>query len=149
MMRPQTQYGSFVPFKIKRTFLFVFTHTDGFWGKWLKGYTHCILLEFVKDNKMIEFEPLLHGCSIGLRDNVTKDDVRDHKNFKFVEVSVTPTRKNRLIGIKRCTCATFIQYLAGINLGCITAQGLYNKLTRSDDEWLRKKGIIGVKVWEE
>ena len=147
-MTKQTQYGSYVPFKIKRTFLFVFTKTDGFWGRWLKGYTHCILLEYLNDTTLIQFEPLLHGCSVGLIENFTKEIIEDHKDFKFVEVSVTPTQKNRLIGIKRCTCATFVQYIAGITLGCITAQGLYNKLTCSDAIWLRKKGILGVKIWD-
>lgn len=106
-------------------------------------------MEYVTDELIVGFEPLLIGCSTIFRDVPTKDEVQYWTDWTIVEVIVVPTRANRLIGPVFQTCATIVQYLAGISLGCILVNSLYKKLTGSKIEWLKQKGIQGVKVWQQ
>ncbi len=144
----KTSSGCFIPFKVKKTYLFMFGKTDGWWAKYFKGFTHVCLIEYVSDEYVIGYEPLLIGCSTIWRTAPDKDEIKYWKDWTILEVTVYPTRKNRLIGPVFQTCATIVQYIAGISLGCVLANSLYKKLTTSSAEWLKEKGIQGVKLWE-
>jgi hypothetical protein len=152
-MTTTTSFGSsihckLVPLKVKRTFLLLFGHTDIWYAKYLSGYTHVCLFEYISEEFMICHEPILIGCQTMFRSALSVEDLSHLKEWKVVQITVTPTAKNRLIMPIFQTCATIVQYLAGISLGCMLVDSLYKKLTRSKREWLKKQGIVGVNVWE-
>jgi hypothetical protein len=133
---------SYLPSRPRRRFLFVFGHTDGFWARTLKGYTHVTLLEYIDDNCWILIDPKLSGAHTDVYKSVP-----DLKDLKVLEVIVQPLRRNRLLRIICQSCATIVQYHASLSLGAITCQGLYEALTITDPEWLEYHGILEVKPW--
>jgi hypothetical protein len=141
------QFGSFIPFKERRRFLFLFTKTDGWWGKYLKGYTHVCLMEYINQEFAIGFEPALAECRTIFRTVLTRKDIELLEDWTILELTVLATKENRLIKPLFQTCATIVQYLAGISLGCILVNSLYNKLTKSSHKWLESKGVYGVTTW--
>ncbi len=138
---------SFIPLKRKRRFIFLFSKTDGWWDKYFKGYTHVCLMEYINDEFAIGFEPMVSGCRTIFRTVLNRRDIELLKDWTVVELVVSTTRQNKLFKPVLQSCATIVQYLAGISLGCILANTLYNKLTSSNVEWLESKGIYGVSVW--
>jgi hypothetical protein len=106
-------------------------------------------MEYMNDELVVGYEPLLIGCSTIFRNAPTNQELQYWSDFTVVEVVVVTTRANRLIGPIFQTCATIVQYLAGISLGCVLVNSLYKKLTGSKDTWLRDKGIQGVKLWQK
>jgi len=143
------QFGSFIRCKPKRKFLLIFGKTDGWWGKYLKGFTHVSLMEYINNDFALVFEPMLYGCNTMFRTTLKPCDIQVMKDYTIVEFTVKTTRANRLIMPIFQTCTTIVQYLAGISLGCVLANSLYKKLTCSNHKWLGSKGIYGVNVWVE
>lgn len=135
----------FLPLKRTRTFLFIFGFTDGWWGKYLSGFTHVALMEFIEEEQfVIGIEPLLSGSRTIFR---TSPIPQDFPGWTVLKVCVQSTRKNRLIRPIFQTCATIVQYHAGLSLGCIKASTLYNRMLTRDKAWLRAKGIRSVEEW--
>lgn len=139
-----TSSGSCISFKA----LFLFSQTKGWWGKYLPGFTHVAL--FISPYETLDegmlFNPKLPYPRI---DFYLENPLESLVSFDTViEASISPTYRNRLIRPIFQTCTTIIQYICGISLGCTTAQGLYKCLVTKDGQWLAKKGISEVKVWE-
>jgi hypothetical protein len=145
-------YGCCLQFNGFRRCYFVFDHDDSWYCDLLSGYTHvsyaqpidhfgkpCVIMtepyNFAAETQIVAESDFLHQLA--------------GAGKMIVEVKYLVTRKNRLIRPVLQTCSTLTQYLAGITLGAITAQGLYNKLTKSKDSWLRDRGIREVVIWEE
>ena len=129
---------------VTHRYIVLFGQTDGWWAKYLPGYTHVCLMEIVGDDYVIVVDPSMHGVSMGIRWLPDKEEA----NYEMLYVRVRARKKNRLIGFRFQTCATVVQYLMNTDLGAITAQGLYKRLTGCSPGWLRKRGIIGVRQWE-
>jgi len=127
----------------------MFGKTDLWYVKYIPGFNHVCLLEYMNDELVVGYEPLMIGCSTIFRDAPTSQEMEYWADWTIVEVSVVTTRANRLIGPIFQTCATIVQYLAGISLGCVLVNSLYKKLTSSKTEWLKDKGIQGVKIWQK
>lgn len=142
MKKTRAPSGCFLPSKKQRRFLFVFGYTDGWWDSWLPGYTHVSLCEVV-DGFLIVMDPCLGGCRTMFR---TMPLPGEWDSYKVIEVVTQPTRGNRLIRPIFQTCTTIVQYLAGIDLGAILAQGLYQTLMHPDT--LSMDGIREIKLWE-
>ena len=140
----QGLYGSFLPCPNDRRVLFIFGHTDCWWAPFLHGFTHVVMAEVLDDGFIVVVEPTLVGARILFRG---MPDISEWSNYTVLELVVSPTRQNRLIRPIIQTCATVVQYLAGISMGAITAQGLYSSLTKSDRKGLRSKGIKEIIVW--
>jgi hypothetical protein len=104
-------------------------------------------MEYINQEFAIGFEPALSGCRTIFRTVLTRKDIELLQDWTVLELTVLATKKNRLIKPIFQTCATIVQYLAGISLGCILANGLYKKLTSSNHSWLESKGIYGVTLW--
>ena len=141
-MRPRS--WSFLPSGKMKTYLFIFSYSPHWWNRWLKGYTHVCIAEKIDNALIIVFEPTLARCETMLR---ALPMAKEWDRFEVLEVTVLPTKRNRLIKFMFQTCATFVQYLAGFDVGALTAEGLYKKLTRKTDAWLSFRGIIGVEQW--
>lgn len=141
----QTQSGSSTSYKC----IFLFGQTNRWWKKILPGYTHValILYDDIGHNTLF-IEPELSRAYLEIQRNPPPDKLINVFDAAL-EVTITPTFCNRLIRPVFQSCTTIIQYLAGISLGCITAQGLYKCLTTRDGQWLRDKGILEVRKWEE
>lgn len=110
----------------------------------MKGYNHVCLVEYINDGFVYCYEPLFNGCSTLFRAAFTKEELKD---FKVLEVTIYPTRQQILIKPLLQTCATVVQYLAGISMCCFSAQGLYDSLTKINKQILMEKGIQEVKEW--
>lgn len=141
---PQGLSMSFLPFKHTRTFLMCFGYTDGWWGTFLDGFTHVAIMEYIDDHFVIGIEPTLIGARTIFRTIPTPQDL---PGWTILKVTVSPTRKNRLIIPILQTCATIVQYHACISLGCIKVNTLYNKLSSKGEAWLKGKGIRSVERW--
>jgi hypothetical protein len=128
-----------------RYFLFFFGKSQGFWGRKLKGFSQAFIAEFVTETDMIKFEPLYAEGSL----EIIKFPFEYDKDLTIIYVTTCPTDKNKLVKPTFQTCSTLIQYMAGIDLGCITPQGLYEALTESDAEWLKSRGVMEVSKWVE
>lgn len=133
--------GLFLPFKFRRRFLFIFGHSDLWVNKYLKGYTHVVLAEFI-DGFLTIIEPTLSSARVIFR---TMPRSREWLDYGVLEVVVSykDVTKNNLIGFKWQTCATVVQYLAGINTGALLAQTLYKRLLT------RKYPGVEVRKWEQ
>jgi hypothetical protein len=128
----------------EREFLLFFGKSEGFWAHTLKGFSHCFIGE-TRADILIIFEPLFSGGSFELLElPIETDDC-----LTVLSIRVKSTHKNRLIKPTFQTCSTLVQYMAGINLGPITPQGLYEALTLSDAKWLKRRGVLEVKAWEK
>lgn len=144
LSKNQELYGSFLPCPTDRRLLFVFGHTDCWWAPFLSGFTHVVMAEVLDDDFILVIEPTLVGARILFR---TMPTIYEWSNYTVLELVISPTRKNRLIRPIIQTCATVVQYLSGISMGAITAQGLYRSLTCTDRKGLRSKGIKEIISW--
>jgi|ERR1700679_2560765 len=114
-----------------------FGHTDGWYGKYLTGYTH--LSMGVKVNGVyVQLHPTHHNCVV---------DIGSRLSLKWwdsaLQITVEKvTRRNRLIKLNLQTCATFAQYVMGIDTGAYLCQTLYDRLTT------RKYPGVEVVKWE-
>jgi hypothetical protein len=131
----------------------LFTHTTTWWDKILPGYTHvCLMMHESEEdeNGMVKItycDPLTRksfmspGC-------IYLESMTSLLLPKRAMITITykPNRVNLIRPVQ--TCATIVQYLLGINLGATTVNSLYNKLTTKHLNWLAKKGITGVKIWQ-
>ena len=143
VMSPQSISGST---SLIREFLIGFGKSEGFWAQTLKGFSHTFIGEIVCGGQaLIIFEPLFKEACL----EVMMRPFAFDEELTILKIKVKSKQKNRLIKPTFQTCSTLIQYVAGINLGCITPQGLYEALTLSDTEWLKSKGILEVSVWAE
>ena len=100
-----------------------FGYSDKWYNRWLKGYTHVALILHV-DGGYVGLEPLLKRCAISCGMDIRLDEWDE-----ILKIKVTPTKANRLIGLRFQTCATFVQYVMGISTGAILCQTLYDRLT--------------------
>jgi hypothetical protein len=128
-----------------RRVLFCFGYTSGWWDTLLEGFTHVGMVEVLAPGLAVTLEPVLSHCAVAFGP-VLESRLR---RLTVVEVCVTPTKRNRLIRPILQTCATQVQYLAGLSLGCITAQGLYEALTNLDERTKERNGIHEVTLWEQ
>lgn len=133
-------------------YLFAFGHSHGTWAKYFKGFTHLILVEWRANGLFIVHDPLVHGHEVDILINNSfypkpNDLPFDHTKYVLLGVDIIPTKTNKLFGFKFQTCASILQYIAGISLGCVTVQGLYERLTDSSTKWLKSKGIMEVQRW--
>jgi hypothetical protein len=127
-----------------REFLFFFGTTTGFWAKKLSLFSHSFVAEFISETEMIKFEPLFSQGSLEL----ITFPFEVEENFTVIYVKTRPrNNKNKLVKPTFQTCSTLIQYMAGIDLGCITPQGLYEALTQSNPSWLMERGVMEVSKW--
>jgi hypothetical protein len=141
VMSPQSISGSTLSV---REFLIGFGKSEGYWAQTLKGFSHCFVGEIVCDGQaLILFEPLFKEAVL----DVMLRPFAFDEHLVMIRMKVKSKNKNRLIKPTFQTCSTLIQYVAGINLGTITPQGLYDALTLSDAEWLKSKGILEVTEW--
>lgn len=130
--------GSYLPYR-KRVFYFLFGYSDQWYDKFLPGFTHVSLVE-VKGSKLIVYEPLRATCFTLIK---SIDDLSAMaSNYTSLRVSVRCSKAQRLIGFKFNTCATFVQYIAGISTGAILVQTLYERLLN------RQIQGLGVTKWE-
>jgi hypothetical protein len=127
-----------------KEFLFFFGKSEGFWAKWLKGFSHLLLAQFISDNQMVRFEPLFTDGFLDLM----SFPFECNDNYTVIYVKTCPTSKQKLVKPTFQTCTTLIQYMAGIDLGCITPQGLFEALTQSNTKWLKDRGVMEVSKWE-
>lgn len=134
---PKALSGSYLPFR-KRKFYFMFGYTDQWYGKHLSGFTHVALAE-EKGSRVIVFEPLMATCFTLIKPAPYHEMLQ---HYEVLEVRVKCTRANRLIRPIFQTCATFVQYIAGISTGALLCQTLYERLL------YRKYEGIEVKKWE-
>jgi hypothetical protein len=145
----QTQPGSFLPFRPYRQCYLVFDYSDAWYSKWLKGFTHVfyVLPIAIQTPHAIITEPYHYGAqhAVGTDEAVSALI----KGKKVLIINYRVTRKNRLFRPLFQTCTTVVQYLAGFSLGALTAQGLYNRLTKSSKGWLESRGIMEVTEWVE
>ena len=102
------------------------------------------LAECINDEYVIMYEPTTSGMRAIFRAMPIKSDLID---FKVLEVHIVPTRANRLFKIGFQTCATVVQYVANISMGCLLAQTLYERLCTKNKRH-KANGIVGVKEWE-
>lgn len=135
--------GCFLPSKRRRRFLFVFSRTDCWWDKYLTGYTHVSLCEVI-EGFLVVHDPCLDGCRATFR---VMPLPHEWDGYKVIEVTTSPTKANRLIRPIFQTCTTLVQYLAGIDLGAILVQTLYERL--QDPAIQTKDGIREIRVWEQ
>ena len=129
-----------------KEYLLVFSRqNEKWWHRLMGGYNHCAIYDMREE---VILEPLLNKLSIygGMSKLFFIEHIRPE--FKILHVKVRSIPKSRLIGIKPQTCASFIQYVVGIDLGTILCQKMYDILTSSKTSYLRKKGILEVKSWE-
>ncbi len=133
--------GCFLPSKRRRRFLFVFSRTDRWWDKYLPGYTHVSLCEVV-EGFLIVHDPCLNGCRTTFR---VMPLPGEWDAYKVIEVVTCPTKANRLIKPIFQTCTTLVQYLAGIDLGAILVQTLYDRLLNPSTA--TKDGIREITIW--
>lgn len=141
----QMSFGSYSP-SDGNVFL-IFCRTASFWNRYIPGFNHVILVKKAHDyhHAFLWVEPLIWIANICLFHS--EKDIPVKKGDVVVQLNIDYTFENRLLRPILQTCATLVQYLVGISLGCMFVQSLYNKLTTSSKEYLLKKGIKGVKVW--
>jgi hypothetical protein len=96
------------------------------------------------DAFLVLFEPLFKGAVL----DVMLNPFEFEEDLTILRVKIKSINKNRLIKPTFQTCSTLVQYVAGINLGPITPQGLYEALTLMDAKWLKRRGVLEVKSWE-
>lgn len=108
----------------------------------MPGYTHVSLCEVIEEFLVVH-DPCLGGCRTTFR---TKPLTDEWDRYMVIEVVTYPTHNNKLIKPIFQTCATIVQYLAGINMGATLAQGLYQTLTHPDTLFM--DGIREIKIWE-
>jgi hypothetical protein len=135
----------------KHKFKLVFSRIEEvWWHSYISGFNHCYIA-IQCGFGFVTFNPLVNRLSTSMG---FVQDFRhlDHLFLEFsndiLEITVRPTKKNKLIGIKPQSCATLIQYICGFDVGAIRVQRLYDILTTKDTKWLSKKGILEVKKWE-
>ena len=127
-----------------KEYLFFFGHSEGFWANTLAGFSHCYLGQpSYPFTAWVIFEPLFQEGSLYLMPEPFELPV----NTIALRVRIKSRYKNRLIKPTFQTCSTLVQYMAGIDLGTITPQGLYEALTLSDDKWLKRRGVLEVSEW--
>lgn len=145
---PNISSTSCLPFKANRRFYLIFGYSDikAWYSCFLDGYTHVTLAQTCNLGVVtVIMEPLDHACMIGIKAISEPPTLKG----KVLEVFISVSRKSKLIKPTIQTCATLIQYIMGINLGVITCQSMYDRLVNKDSEWLRKRGVLGVKEWVE
>lgn len=142
----QESFTSFLPLVKRRKFLLLFSRNTDKRIAWLSGYNHLAIVEYTSSDLMVIMEPHFWGCSI--RTCPTAMFPKLPKEIKIIEITVTNTRTNKLIRPLLQTCATLVQYIAGIDLGIFLVQTLYDYLTQTDPLFLKAKGIHKLKVWE-
>ena len=120
-------------------YYFLFSRLDNAWYLRMQpGFTHVSLIR-VHGKRWMIFEPLLRCCFL----NICKaNEYHRFKNYVVLEVKVKVTKRNRLIRPIFQTCATFVQYIAGISTGAILCQTLYDRLLNCKLEG------VEVKKWE-
>ena len=129
-----------------KRYVFLFTRLESkkWWEKYIKGFNHVALVD-ITDDCWVAVEPNFYRCGLACtKDFVNPDNFEDYSGL---EVTIVSTNEYRLLRPVFMTCVTVVQYIAGISLGCILAQTLYDKLTCNRIDWLASKGIIGVKKW--
>ncbi len=139
---------SFLPWVRKKTYLMLFTRMESPELKGLEGFNHMAIGWVHTDEVMQIIEPALQGASI---DFVYVKDVlraQQEQNIEILEVDVRVTLKQRLFKERFQTCATVVQYLAGIDLDATLVQTLYERLTTKDEIYLKRHGIRRVVKWE-
>lgn len=141
----QVSFTSFLPLVKKRRFLLLFARNKDRRVAWLSGYNHISIVELLRDDYCVVIEPHFFGASV----YVTKSfELKELRGVTALELEVHNTRTNKLIRPLLQTCATLVQYIAGIDLGIFLVQTLYNYLTQTDPIMLQAKGIHKVKIWE-
>lgn len=137
-------YGSISTSRIKQ-FLLFFDQTDRSWIKRLHGFTHISIGYFIHEDTLIYFDPLISKAQMDVIELPSVDEMTGIIALKIV---VESKRKDRLVGLKLQSCTTLIQYIAGISLGALTPDGLYDVLTSSDKDYLLSQGILEVEPWQ-
>ena len=127
---------------IRNRCLLLFTKTDTFWGRFLSGYTHVVLGIFDNYGQILTIEPLTRKAFFSY-----PADLLSLVDYEVLEIRLRP-RKKILFGPRLQTCATVVQYLAGISLGALRVQKLYDLLTKKSPAWLKHNGILEVKQWD-
>ena len=135
----QKLFGSYSSY---RKFLFIFDNSDESWISKLGGYSHVSIAEYI-NGELVCFDPLIgHAFIYPVMPALLLTKT-------VLEVKVKYKHKNRLIRFGIQSCSTIVQYMAGISLGALTAEGLYRALTERDTAYLESKGIIEVKPWAD
>ncbi len=126
-----------------RTFILAFSHSDGFWAKYLTGFTHVTLLEEFKDHyTVIEFGR--RWCPTYV---ISELPNLLCKNYTCLRIKVRINRGEHLFKFLHLqTCTSLVQTICGFNIGAVFANTLYNRLSFKSSEWLAKKGIVLVEA---
>lgn len=139
---------SFLPLVKRRKILLLFSRVPDKRIAWLSGYNHIAIADITHDEAAVVIEPHFFGCSVRAID-VALITQPEFVGIKIIEMTVVNTKTNKLIRPLLQTCATLVQYIAGIDLGIFLVQTLYDYLTQTDPLLLKAKGIHKVKVWEK
>lgn len=137
---------SFLKLREKSTILLLFTRVERPKAlKEIKGYNHVAFGYQLTNEALLVIEPALQGANI---DFVYVDELAAKAaEIEILELDVRFTFSTKLFKEQFETCATFVQYLAGIDLGATLAQTLYNRLTKKSLAYLNNKGITEVRKW--
>ena len=139
-MPPREQFGSSSRY---RTFVLCFGKTDGWWGKYLTGYTHVFVLEQLWDGEAclwvgIDFER--HWCPTFI---FLEFPPTFFSLYSCLRIKVRINRSQDLFKLVPFqTCATLTQSICGFNCRSVLANTLYKALSYKSDDWLAKRGII-------
>lgn len=146
----RTQFGRYIPSKnAPRTVFFIFSDpipTD-WWQDYLHGFTHVSFMEQISDNYALIFEPMAYRGEMAL---VPMPKPEDFVDFEVLKLRISPKNKCQIPLAVFQTCATMVQYLAGITLpNCFLVQRLYETLTDEHQrEKLVQEGILEVLRWK-
>ena len=137
---------SFLPLKPRQKILLLFIRAQKPWYiKLFKGFNHVAIGWIVQNNWVFILEPQVSGAVVKFKD-MPKTHEWDH--FTVIELDLVNDMKRKLFKPTFTTCATIVQYLAGISLGARLAQTLYDQLTKRDKRYLLAHGIRRVTLWE-
>lgn len=138
---------SFLPYHLGQTIYLIFMRVDKPWYlKWLKGFNHVAIAWPTAEELVFIVEPVLNGTLADSRRNL--DWLARRSGVVVVEVETGLWAENKLFKFTFQTCASLVQYLAGINLKVWLAQSLYDKLINLSVSQRTKYGIQKVTVWE-
>ena len=138
---------SFLPLSQKPKVLILFTRiARPACLKEIKGFNHCAIAFFVDEtcDHVFIVEPALQGANVALK-KLPLEIHDEHTKILEIDLEFTFTQKLFRDGFQ--TCATLVQYLAGIDLKAVLAQTLYDRLTNRSEKYLKRHGIVEVTEW--
>lgn len=138
---------SFLTLRENNTVLLLFTRVYKPAGlRHIKGFNHVALGWLIPERPevMLLIEPAMQGVNF---DFVHVEEILKEA-IEVLEVDLKFTFTQKLFKEELQTCATFVQYFAGFDVGATLVQTLYDRLTEKSKAYLSKRGILEVRKWE-